>query len=86
MAGSQEDAAIGLVLSNDVASGRSGEYAVFTNDEPLDTIRSTDLDDFMDGRLRKVSTISTYNNSLSLWRDSIEDRLYKVFGVMLRRL
>ena len=45
VAGSQEDAASGLALPDNMTGGRGGEEAVFSDDELLHAVGSSDLGD-----------------------------------------
>ena len=85
MTGSEKDATVGLVLSDDVGGSRGGENAVLSDDELCDAIGRADLEDGLDGLWREVATVTADNEGLALGVDRVKDGLDEVFCVVLER-
>ena len=83
MGGSEEDAAIGLVLADDVRGGGRGEDGILANDELGNAVGRADLENGLDGFGGEVATVATDDNGLALGLDGVEDCLDEVLGVML---
>ena len=81
--GSEEDAAIGLVLADDVRGGGRGEDGVLADDELGNAVSGANLEDGLDGFGGEVATVATDDNSFALGVDCVEDGLDEVLGVVL---
>jgi hypothetical protein len=82
----QENTTISFILADDIRSCRGREDTVSANDQLLDLIGGSNLENLLDGGLRIVPTIATYDNGGPLRRGSIEDSLDKVLSVVLLSL
>lgn len=85
MARGQQNTSIGFIFSNYVGRSGSGEDAVATDDEFRDAIGGTNSENRLNRLCVKVASITSNDESFALWRYGIEDRLDKVFGVVLLR-
>lgn len=83
MAGGEEDTTISLVLADDVGSSRSGEDTVLSDNELLDAVGSTNLENDLDGLGGEISSVTTDDKGLALGVNRIEDRLDEVLCVVL---
>ena len=86
VAGGQQDATSSFVFANYVGGSRSGQNAVLANDKLGHAISSANLENDLNCVWRKVSTISTKDDSGALGVNRIEDGLHKVFCIVLREL
>jgi len=83
VAGGEEDTTISLVLADDVGSSRSGEDTVLSDNELLDAVGSTNLENDLDGLGGEISSVTTDDKGLALGVNRIEDRLDEVLCVVL---
>jgi hypothetical protein len=83
VASSEKDAAVGLVLADDVRARGGGEETVLTDDECLDTVSSADAEDRLHCLGHEETAIATNKERLGDGRDRVEDRLDEVLGVVL---
>lgn len=86
VAGGQQDATSSFVFANNVGGSRSGQNAVLANDKLGHAISSANLENDLNCIWRKVSTISTNDDSGVLGVNRVKDGLHKVFGIVLREL
>ena len=88
MARREEDTAGGLARADDVRDGGGGEDAVLSDDEVRDSVACSDLDDRLDALGGVVAAVSADDKGRvggARGRDSFEDGLDKVLGVVLDR-
>lgn len=86
MARREEDTAGGLARADDVRDGGGGEDAVLSDDEVRDSVACSDLDDRLDALGGVVAAVSADDKGRvggARGRDSFEDGLDKVLGVVL---
>jgi hypothetical protein len=63
----QQDTTIGLLASDQSRNGGSREDRVLTENNVLDTVTGSELEDDLNSLGREVSSITTDNESLALW-------------------
>lgn len=83
MAGSEQNPTIGLVLSDHVGSGWSGENAVLSNDELGHAVGCSDLEDSLYSLVVVITSITANDYGLALGSYGIKNCLYKVFCIVL---
>ena len=84
MAGREENATVGLVLADNVGSGRGREDCVLADDELGHTVGRADLKDDLDGLGGEVTTIAADDDSLAFGVDGIKNGLNEVLRVVLQ--
>jgi hypothetical protein len=80
---SEQDAAICLVLPDDVGDGGGGQDGVLSDYEFCDAIGRSDLEDRLDGLWGEVAAVSTNDQGRPFGIDRVEDGLDEIFGVVL---
>jgi hypothetical protein len=83
VASSEEDAAVRLVLANDVTARGGGQNAIFANKKVLDTVRRADLEDRLYSLLQEVTAVATNDKCRRDGVESVEDGLDEVLRVVL---
>jgi hypothetical protein len=79
----EENTASSFIFPNDVGSGGSRKDPVFPDDEFLDAIGRSDLQDDLNGVMAEETSVSTNDQSRAFGIDRAERRLYKVLRVVL---
>jgi hypothetical protein len=79
----QQYTTIGLVLADDVRARRRGEDAVLADEEVLDAVSGTDLEDGLDGLGHEEPAITSDEEGFGDGGDGVEDGLDEVLGVVL---
>jgi hypothetical protein len=85
VAGGEEDATIRLALADQVGPSGRGENTVLADDELLDAVSGTDLENRLHGLLHEEPAVTADDEGVGDGVKSIEDCLNEVLGIVLQR-